>query len=111
MSKAIEQIAITALTPYNRNARTHSPAQVQQIAASISEFGFVNPVLIDKSGMIIAGHGRVMAAGKLGLEVVPCLRVDGLTEAQIRAYILADNQLALNGGWDQDLLRGELAAL
>lgn len=111
MSKAIEQIAITALTPYDRNARTHSPAQVQQIAESISEFGFVNPVLIDNSGMIIAGHGRVMAATKLGLEVVPCLRVDGLTEAQIRAYILADNQLTLNGGWDQDLLRGELAAL
>ncbi len=111
MSNAIEQIAITALTPYDRNARTHSPAQVQQIAASISEFGFVNPVLIDKSGMIIAGHGRVMAATKLGLEEVPCLRVDGLTEAQIRAYILADNQLALNSGWDQDLLRGELAAL
>lgn len=98
MSLQIETLSTAALTPYARNARTHSPEQVRQIAASITEFGFTNPVLIDGEGGIIAGHGRVMAAQSLGLQQVPCLRLAHLTEAQKRAYILADNQLALNAG-------------
>lgn len=107
----IETLPIDVLVPYARNARTHSPAQVAQIAASIREFGFTNPVLIDAAGGIVAGHGRVMAAKSLGVGSVPCLRVDWLTEAQRRAYVLADNQLALQAGWDDELLAGELRAL
>lgn len=107
----IETLPIDALVPYARNARTHSPQQVAQIAASIREFGFTNPVLIDAAGGIVAGHGRVMAAKSLGVGSVPCLRVDWLTEAQRRAYVLADNQLALQAGWDDELLAGELRAL
>ena len=105
------QIAIEALTPYERNARTHSEAQVEKIANSIREFGFLNPVLIDSKNMIIAGHGRVLAAKKLGYKEVPCLRVEDLTETQIRAYILADNKLAEEAGWDELLLSQELAKL
>ena len=105
------QIAIEALTPYERNARTHSEAQVEKIANSIREFGFLNPVLVDKKNMIIAGHGRVLAAKKLGYKEVPCLRVEDLTETQIRAYILADNKLAEEAGWDELLLSQELAKL
>lgn len=111
MSLQIETLATATLTPYARNARTHSPEQVRQIAASITEFGFTNPILIDGEGGIIAGHGRVMAAQSLGLEQVPCLRLAHLTEAQKRAYILADNQLALNAGWDESLLSLELTEL
>ena len=107
----IEHIAIGALTPYARNSRTHSPEQVAQVAASIREFGFTNPVLIDAEGGIIAGHGRVMAAQKLGLSTVPCIRLPHLTDIQRRAYILADNKLALNAGWDADMLAVELADL
>lgn len=107
----IEHIAVTNLCPYERNSRTHSDAQVEQIAASIREFGFVNPVLIDENCRIIAGHGRVMAATKMGLADVPCLRLEGLTEAQIRAYVIADNKLAENAGWDMDLLRLEIGDL
>ena len=107
----IESLSVAGLVPYARNARTHSPEQVSQIAASIREFGFTNPVLIDAAGGIVAGHGRVMAAQSLGLGSVPCLRVDWLTEAQKRAYVLADNQLALQAGWDDALLAGELRAL
>jgi DNA modification methylase len=107
----LETLPIDALVPYARNARTHSDAQVQQIAASIREFGFTNPVLIDIEGGIVAGHGRVMAAKSLGVASVPCLRVGWLTEAQKRAYVLADNQLALQAGWDDELLAGELRAL
>jgi DNA modification methylase len=99
------------LTPYARNSRTHSEAQVAQIAASIREFGFTNPVLIDGKGEIIAGHGRVLAAQSLGLEAVPVLILDHLTEDQRRAYVIADNKLALNAGWDEDLLRQEIEAL
>lgn len=106
-----KSVSVSKLKPYKRNARTHSPAQVDQIAASIREFGFTNPVLIDGSGNIIAGHGRVMAAKQLGLAEVPCLEVGWLTEDQKRAYILADNQLALNAGWDWDTVRLELADL
>ena len=109
--RQIEQIAIDALIPYARNSRTHSDAQVAQIAASIREFGFTNPVLIDKDGGIIAGHGRVMGARKLGLAEVPCIRLAHLTETQKRAYIIADNKLALNAGWDNELLQLELADL
>ena len=107
----IEQRAIEALVPYARNSRTHSEAQVAQIAASIREFGFTNPVLIDADGGIIAGHGRVMAARKLGMEEVPCIELAGLSDTQRRAYIIADNKLALNAGWDDELLAIEFAEL
>lgn len=106
-----KSVSVSKLKPYKRNARTHSPAQVDQIAASIREFGFTNPVLIDATGNIIAGHGRVMAAKQMGLKEVPCLEVSWLTEDQKRAYVLADNQLALNAGWDWDTVRMELADL
>src|SRR6187455_77043 len=97
-----------ALIPYARNARTHSDAQVAQIAASIREFGFTNPVLVDGENGIIAGHGRLLAARKLGLATVPVIELAGLSAAQKRAYIIADNKLALNAGWDEDLLRLEV---
>src|SRR5688500_14220457 len=99
------------LIPYARNPRTHSDDQVAQIAASIREFGWTNPVLVDGASGIIAGHGRVLAARKLGLEQVPVIELAHLSEAQKRAYVLADNQLALNAGWDEELLRLELADL
>ncbi len=99
------------LIPYARNARTHNDAQVAQIAASIREFGFMNPVLVDGDKNIIAGHGRVLAARKLGLEEVPCVLHDHLTETQRKAYILADNRLALNAGWDDEVLKIELQEL
>jgi ParB-like chromosome segregation protein Spo0J len=99
------------LIPYARNPRTHSDGQVAQIAASIREFGWTNPVLVDGANGIIAGHGRVLAARKLGLERVPVIELAHMTEAQKRAYVLADNQLALNAGWDEALLRLELADL
>jgi ParB-like chromosome segregation protein Spo0J len=107
----VEQIATTDLIPYARNSRTHSDEQVAQIAASIREFGFNNPVLIDAENTIIAGHGRVLAAGRMKLETVPCLRLTHLTEAQRRAYVIADNRIALNAAWDQELLSVELADL
>jgi len=107
----LEAIQIDALIPYARNSRTHSDAQVAQIAASIKEFGFTNPVLIDAGGGIIAGHGRVLAARKLGLTDVPCIRLDHLTDAQKRAYVIADNRLALNSGWDTEMLKVEFADL
>lgn len=108
---AIEQVSIDDLIPYARNSRTHSDAQVAQIAASIREFGFTNPVLIDAGAGIIAGHGRVLAARKLGLQQVPAIRIDYMTEAQKRAYVIADNKLALNAGWDNELLALELGEL
>ena len=107
----IEQVKIDKLIPYARNSRTHSDAQVAQIAASIKEFGFTNPVLIDETGSIIAGHGRVMAARKLAIADVPSIRLTHLTEAQKRAYIIADNKLALNSGWDDEMLAVELTDL
>ena len=107
----IESLPIERLIPYARNSRTHSDAQIAQVAASIREFGFTNPVLIDGADGIIAGHGRVMAARKLGLEKVPCIRLAHLTETQKRAYIIADNKLALNSGWDEEMLGLELAEL
>ena len=109
--KHIELWLIDKLIPFARNPRTHSEAQIAQIAASIAEFGFNNPILVDTKAGIIAGHGRLLAARKLGLTEVPVIVLDHLSEAQKRAYIIADNQLALNAGWDDDLLRSELAAL
>ena len=99
------------LIPYARNSRTHSDAQVAQIAASVREFGWTNPVLVDGENGIIAGHGRILAARKLGMEEVPCIELAGLTDTQRRAYIIADNKLALNGGWDDELLAIELGEL
>jgi DNA modification methylase len=107
----IEQVKLDALIPYARNSRTHSDAQVAQIAASIKEFGFTNPVLIDETGSIIAGHGRVMAARKLSITDVPSIRLTHLTEAQKKAYVIADNKLALNAGWDDEMLAVELTDL
>lgn len=107
----IEHVKLDKLIPYARNSRTHSDAQVAQIAASIKEFGFTNPVLIDETGSIIAGHGRVLASRKLALADVPCIRLSHLTAAQKRAYIIADNKLALNAGWDDEMLRLELSDL
>ena len=107
----VEKIKVESLTPYARNARTHSPDQVAQIAGSIKEFGFCNPVLIDNGGGIIAGHGRVLAAQKMGLPEVPCIRLGHLTDVQRRAYILADNRLAMNAGWDDEMLSLEIEEL
>lgn len=104
-------VSVDKLIPYVRNSRTHSAEQVAQIAASIKEFGFTNPILIDGEGGIIAGHGRVMAARKLNIGEVPCITLDHLTDAQKRAYIIADNKLALNAGWDDEMLRIEFAEL
>nr|DAV19291.1 MAG TPA: ParB protein [Caudoviricetes sp.] len=99
------------LIPYVNNARTHSDEQVTQIASSIKEFGFNNPILTDGENGVIAGHGRLLAAKKLGLETVPTIELSGLTKAQKKAYILADNKIALNSGWDIDLLSVELQEL
>jgi len=107
----VTSVAVAALVPYAENARTHSEAQVAQIAASIAEFGFVNPVLVDAAGVLVAGHGRVMAAKRLGMAVVPAIRLAHLTEAQARALRLADNQIALNSGWDEALLAAEIARI
>jgi DNA modification methylase len=107
----ITMIDTDSLIPYVNNARTHSQEQINQIAASIKEFGFINPVIIDGDNGIIAGHGRVQAAQKLGMAEVPCVQASHLTEAQKKAYILADNKLALNAGWDDELLRLELQSL
>jgi ParB-like chromosome segregation protein Spo0J len=111
MKPKIEHVEIESLIPYARNSRTHSDAQTAQIAASIKEFGFTNPVLIDQEGGIIAGHGRVMAARKLKLAEVPCIRLGHLTDTQKRAYVIADNKLALNAGWDNEMLQVEFADL
>ena len=102
---------VSDLIPYVNNSRTHSDEQTTQIASSIKEFGFTNPVLIDESGGLIAGHGRLMAAKKLDLKEVPCIVLSGLTEAQKKAYIIADNQLPLNAGWDLDKLKLEIDTL
>jgi DNA modification methylase len=107
----IVQRAVADLIPYANNSRTHDAKQIKQLVASIKEWGWTNPVLIDEEGGIIAGHGRVMAAENLGAEVVPCVVAKGWSEAQKKAYVLADNQLALNAGWDRDLLKIEVGGL
>ena len=107
----VERRSVESLVFYARNSRTHSDAQVSQIAASIKEWGWTVPVLIEADGGIIAGHGRIMAAQKLGIGDVPCMIAEGWTEAQKRAYIIADNKLALNAGWDDEALRIEIAEL
>ena len=106
-----EIIETSNLVPYQNNARTHSPEQVMKLRSSMREFGFINPILIDREFNVIAGHGRLMAAKEEGLTSVPCVYVDHLTEAQKKAYILADNRMAMDAGWDEDLLRVELEAL
>src|SRR5215471_12845157 len=108
MSQSVEHIPISSLKPWGRNARTHSRKQIRQIADSIREFGFTNPVLIDEDNMILAGHGRVEAAKLLDRETVPCIRINNLSLARKRAYVLADNKLALNAGWDEEILGTEL---
>ena len=104
----IKRKKVDALIPYARNARTHSDEQVAQLAASIKEWGWTTPVLVDEDGEIIAGHGRVMAARKLGIEEVPTMTATGWTKAQKQAYVLADNQIPLNAGWDDNMLALEL---
>src|SRR6202050_1708242 len=111
MAKHIEMWLVDRLIPWARNPRTHSDAQIAQIAASIAEFGFNNPILVDTKAGIIAGHGRLLAARKLGLTEVPVIVLDHLSEAQKRAYVIADNKLAENAGWDDEMLRVEIEAL
>ena len=107
----MQMVAIDKLVPYVNNARTHSPEQINKLRSSLREFGFVNPVIIDGNNGIIAGHGRVMAAKEEGISEVPCVLADYLTEAQKKAYILADNRFAQDAGWDEELLRLEIEAL
>ena len=107
----IIELPLRDVHPYERNAKKHPPEQVKKIARSIEEFGFLSPVLIDKDNRIIAGHGRVLAAKQIGLESVPCVYVEGLTDAQRRAYILADNRLGEITDWDTDMLNMELSDL
>jgi len=107
----IEQIETDKLIPYARNSRTHSDEQIAQIMASIKEFGFTNPVLVDEEGQIIAGHGRTIAAQRLQMKTVPAIRLTHLTPAQKKAYVIADNKLALNAGWDDEMLKVELGEL
>jgi DNA modification methylase len=107
----VERRSIGSIIPYARNSRTHSDEQVAQIAASIKEWGFTNPILIDIDGEIIAGHGRLLAAQKLGLKDVPCITAVGWSDAQKKAYVIADNKLALNAGWDNDMLAIEFGKL
>tara|TARA_R110001632_G_scaffold14628_1_gene49052 strand:+ start:177 stop:767 length:591 start_codon:yes stop_codon:yes gene_type:complete len=107
----IEYVATDDLIPYINNSRTHSESQVKQIAASIREFGFTNPILIDEGGSVIAGHGRLVAAELLDINEVPTITLEGLTEAQRKAYVIADNKLALNSGWDDELLKIEIETL
>ena len=107
----MQLVDIAKLIPYINNARTHSPEQVTKLRASLREFGFVNPVIIDADYNVIAGHGRLMAAKEEGIKEIPCVFVDYLTDAQKKAYILADNRMAMDAGWDEELLRVEIEAL
>lgn len=109
--ESIEWKQTGKLIPYANNSRTHSEKQIQQVAASIKEFGFTNPILIDEYNGIIAGHGRLQAAQLLGMDTVPTISLKGFTEAQKKAYVIADNKLALNSGWDDELLKIEIEAL
>ena len=107
----IEMLPISEVKPRERNPRKHPAEQIESLAKSIKEFGFTAPVLIETDGTLIAGHGRIEAAKKAGLEIVPCLRVGHLTPDQVRAYVIADNKLALNASWDEELLAAELSSL
>lgn len=107
----MQLVSISQLVPYVNNARTHSDAQVKKLRASLREFGFINPVIIDSEYNVIAGHGRILAAKEEGIEKIPCVFVDYLTPAQKKAYILADNRMAMDAGWDEELLRVEIEAL
>ena len=111
MTSEMERVPVEKLIPYINNARTHSPEQIKKLRASLREFGFVNPVIIDRDYNVIAGHGRIMAAKEEGITEVPCVYADHLTEAQKKAYILADNRMALDAGWDEEMLRVEIEAL
>lgn len=111
MSYKTKSEKIGNLIKYAKNSRTHSPKQVEQIAKSITEFGFTNPIIVDDKNMVIAGHGRILAAEKLGIEDLPCVIVTGWSEAQKKAYVIADNKLALNAGWDEEMLSQELKEL
>ena len=111
MAREIKRVKIEELIPYATNSRTHSDEQISQVAASIKEFGWTNPILVDEDSIIIAGHGRVLAARKLGESEVPCIILDGLTQAQKKAYVIADNKLALNAEWDNEMLRVEIDGL
>ena len=111
MSLTVSYEPIDEIQIYENNSRTHSEKQIEQISASIQEFGFVNPLLVDENLQIIAGHGRLMAADSMGLDTVPVIKLAGLTETQKRAYVIADNKLALNAGWDFDLLSSEIEQL
>lgn len=107
----ILSVPLDQLKPYGNNARTHSPRQISQIARSIKDFGFNNPILVDAGGAVIAGHGRLLAARELGLKEVPVISLEHLSDAEKRAYILADNKLAEKAGWDREILQIELEAL
>lgn len=107
----IEYVATDDLIPYINNSRTHSESQIKQIAASIREFGFTNPILIDEQNTVIAGHGRLLAADFLSLSKVPSIRLTGLTDEQRQAYVIADNKLALNAAWDEEMLKQEIETL
>ena len=110
-TEQLEHIPTSDLIPYARNSRTHSDEQISQLMGSIREFGFLNPILIDEANGIIAGHGRVIAAQRLQMKTVPCRQIGHLSEAQRRAYVIADNRLAENATWDQELLTNELSDL
>jgi ParB-like chromosome segregation protein Spo0J len=107
----MQLVSLDKLVPYVNNARTHAPEQIKKLRSSLREFGFINPVIIDRDFGIIAGHGRVLAAREEGIAEVPCVFVDHLTEAQKKAYIIADNRMALDAGWDEELLRVEIESL
>lgn len=103
--------SVNRIIPYERNARVHDAAQIDQIIASINEFGFTNPILIDANNVVVAGHGRLEAAKRLGMDMVPTIKLGHLTDAQRRAYTIADNQIALNSSWDVEMLQLELGEL
>ena len=107
----IENIPIGQLKAYEKNSRTHGKKQISQVVASIKEFGFTNPLLIDENDTLIAGHGRLLAAKEMGMDEIPCVRLSHLSDAQKKAYVIADNKIALNSGWDDDLLKSELEEL
>ena len=107
----MQLVDINKLIPYINNARTHSPEQITKLRSSLREFGFINPVLIDREYNVLAGHGRIAAAKEEGIKEVPCVFVEHLSEAQKKAYILADNRMSLDAGWDDELLKVELASL